>query len=412
MANDISTRLVLENREYQRRLLESRQKMWEFAKGADAATRDAANAFRRMNAEVRTATATFGKATNAVRVNQSVISNAVFMVEDAASVWGTMGLAGAVRAASNNLTMMAAAFGPWAMVATVAVTTATQLYLAFNKTNKEEEKAVEAHKSAADAIRERTAAMREQLDFQRELQKATDHAESIDVGKEQGRKVNELRRSAAMIQEEITAKQREMAQLQIWLNRTREVGGNTRGYQERLSKATQAEKELQEELLKVQNELGTAEERKAAAVAQASRIRKNENAQIVEEMKIRKEAAALEEQAKQRQAQRLEQQRRFNLAKEREAATDRLNAALDARQKVAMKEKQQQQEKLNKQQAEPASGGTRGSLEAAKAIQSFRAGNGTLNAEKLAQQQLAELRKLNRKKQREVTIGVGMPGFN
>lgn len=412
MANDISTRLVLENREYQRRLLESRQKMWEFAKGADAATRDAANAFRRMNAEVRTATATFGKATSAVRVNQSVISNAVFMVEDAASVWGTMGLAGAVRAASNNLTMMAAAFGPWAMVATVAVTTATQLYLAFNKTNKEEEKAVEAHKSAADAIRERTAAMREQLDFQRELQKATDHAESIDVGKEQGRKVNELRRSAAMIQEEITAKQREMAQLQIWLNRTREVGGNTRGYQDRLAKATQAEKELQEELLKVQNELGTAEERKAAAVAQASRIRKNENAQIVEEMKIRKEAAALEEQAKQRQAQRLEQQRRFNLAKEREAATDRLNAALDARQKVAMKEKQQQQDKLNKQQAEPASGGTRGSLEAAKAIQSFRAGNGTLNQEKLLQQAVNELRKANRKKQREVTIGVGMPGFN
>lgn len=84
--------------------------------------------------------------------------NLVYGVEDVASTIGTGGLAGATRAASNNITMIAMALGgPWGMAAGVAITTTVQLALAFGafgeaakKSAKEAEEALERFKTALD----------------------------------------------------------------------------------------------------------------------------------------------------------------------------------------------------------------------------------------------------------------------
>src|SRR5262245_37718568 len=101
------------------------------------------------------------QSTAAFRRNNEIMRNGIYLVEDAASVYGTQGLAGAVRAASNNLTMMAMTMGgPWMAAITVATVAITQLWLAFKKgkdVNKEVgpsiDSLIERGKEAANRMR-------------------------------------------------------------------------------------------------------------------------------------------------------------------------------------------------------------------------------------------------------------------
>jgi hypothetical protein len=83
--------------------------------------------------------------------------NAIFGVEDVASTVGTGGLSGAVRAASNNVTMMLMAVGgPWLTAFGVAAAAALQLALALDlfgeKADETAEKLKEVGEAYADAL--------------------------------------------------------------------------------------------------------------------------------------------------------------------------------------------------------------------------------------------------------------------
>ena len=77
--------------------------------------------------------------------------NAIFGVEDVASTVGTGGLAGAVRAASNNMTMMLMAVGgPWMTAFGVAAAATLQLALALDLFGESADKAAEKAKKLLD----------------------------------------------------------------------------------------------------------------------------------------------------------------------------------------------------------------------------------------------------------------------
>lgn len=77
--------------------------------------------------------------------------NAIFGVEDVASTVGTGGLAGAIRAASNNATMMLMAVGgPWMTAFGVAAAAALQLALALDLFGESADEAAEKAKKLLD----------------------------------------------------------------------------------------------------------------------------------------------------------------------------------------------------------------------------------------------------------------------
>lgn len=78
---------------------------------------------------------------------QMAIQQLVFAVDDAATSYGTAGLAGAVRGAANNLTMAASLMGPWAAAVAVGVSAVVQLGLAFTKSKNEIKENADAMKS-------------------------------------------------------------------------------------------------------------------------------------------------------------------------------------------------------------------------------------------------------------------------
>jgi len=167
MANDIAVSMYLNNQQYMQGMNASKGALLIYNKQVGLSQKTMERFEQTMNQSSR-----------ALRINQSVMSNAVFMVEDMASVYGTMGLAGAVRAGSNNLTMMAAAFGPWAMAGAVAVTTATQLYLAFNKDADSAKNAKDAVDEYKDALDEQSGRIDNLTRLRRQLARATDSNET------------------------------------------------------------------------------------------------------------------------------------------------------------------------------------------------------------------------------------------
>lgn len=68
---------------------------------------------------------------------QAAIQQLVMAVDDASVSYGTGGLQGAIRGASNNLTAAAALMGPWGAAVAVGVSAVTQLGMAFMKTGEE-----------------------------------------------------------------------------------------------------------------------------------------------------------------------------------------------------------------------------------------------------------------------------------
>lgn len=100
---------------------------------------------------------------------QNALRNLIFMVEDGASVFGTQGLTGVLRASSNNLTMMLAGLGPLAMGMGVAATSALQLYLALNKVGDSAEEAKKKTEAYRNSVKGAMNRVQRAISLSREL---------------------------------------------------------------------------------------------------------------------------------------------------------------------------------------------------------------------------------------------------
>lgn len=167
MANDIAVSMYLNNKQYMQSMNASKGALLIYNKQVGLSQKTMQHFEQTMN-----------RSSRSMRMNQSVISNGIFLVEDMASVYGTMGLAGAIRAGSNNLTMMAAAFGPWAMAGTVAVTTITQLWLALTK---EEKNAKDEADNYQDALDEQMGKIDRMTRLRRQLSRASESSETSSL---------------------------------------------------------------------------------------------------------------------------------------------------------------------------------------------------------------------------------------
>jgi len=161
MANDIAISVGLQNQQYTQAMHQSRQA----AENYNKTLQKSQTSFRQYEKSMN-------RSSGSMRINTNVMQNAIYMVEDMSSVYGTSGLAGAIRAGSNNLTMMASALGPWGMAAAVAISSATQLYLAFNKNADSAAAASEALKKYGEQLEEIMNIEAQRVQFQHSLRDA------------------------------------------------------------------------------------------------------------------------------------------------------------------------------------------------------------------------------------------------
>lgn len=140
-----------------------------------------------------------------------IMQQGAFAAQDFASQLGTRGLGGALQAASNNIQVMGAAFGPQGMIVSAFVGVAVQAlgsYIEFQekaakKTEDSAKRRIEAEKRVAEQMK----AMAEQRDFTSGLRKADaftiDNADALQnritdlsgQGRERGAAMREIQRS-------------------------------------------------------------------------------------------------------------------------------------------------------------------------------------------------------------------------
>lgn len=167
MANDIAVSMYLNNKQYMQSMNASQGALLIYNKQVGLSQKTMQHFEQTMH-----------RSSNALRINQSAMSNAIFMVEDMSSVYGTSGLAGAIRAGSNNLTMMLAPLGAWAMAAGVATTAALQLYMAFNKDAEGAKNAKDKVDEYKDALDEQAGRIDRLTRLRRQLNRADDSRET------------------------------------------------------------------------------------------------------------------------------------------------------------------------------------------------------------------------------------------
>lgn len=144
------------------------------------------NSVSKINVEIGSNAAQFaagmGQASSAVgrftasagQMNMAV-SQLAFAADDVVQVYGQSGVAGALRAASNNISMMAASlFGVKGLMIAVAASAATQLVMSFSKTK-------DAAKGAADGIDELVSAQRRKIEQDRAMSQARAPAMGIPL---------------------------------------------------------------------------------------------------------------------------------------------------------------------------------------------------------------------------------------
>lgn len=148
-----------------------------------------------------------GASTNA----NFAINQLIFAADDAATAFGTQGWAGSIRAASNNLTMLAATSGNlYVFIGTVAVTAVAQLTAKYWDQNE----AIKEQIDLLGELNERQSRLgrelRQSQEFRdvdatrKQLAELQDQAsgpgggiiDAIDIGKEQDRVQSELERTA------------------------------------------------------------------------------------------------------------------------------------------------------------------------------------------------------------------------
>lgn len=143
-----------------------------FGNGVRAAEKDAMRlqgTVNRINSQSASATGVFSS--NANRTGQA-ITQLAYGVEDAVSQFGTMGLAGALRGASNNLSGVAAAMGgPWAVAATVLGTTVAALGIQYFTSGKNAKSAKQQIDDYTESVKKQIDQIKANVEFQQKLDK-------------------------------------------------------------------------------------------------------------------------------------------------------------------------------------------------------------------------------------------------
>lgn len=346
MANDIAVSVGLQNQQFLNGMQQNKQAL----QSHDQVIGRARVNFLKYESSMRSATKMSGQ-------HRMVLQNSIYMVEDAASVYGTMGLAGAVRAASNNLTMMASAFGPWGMAATVAVTTATQLYMAFNKDAEGAKNAKKEIDEYGEALRKQSDAAAEASQKNRSIREGgrSDLAGQYDDAKG---KIEDTK--AAL--ENLNKEQRKLVATKVFV--VAEGGGGEQGREAFEKKLN----DLHKERSRLQEELNTASH-------ESIRIREKLNQQTkwardrqVEEITLAKQYAKIDEEnaAKKAQHDQAEHQRKLEL--QRVESNRRMNNLLADQDEEKRKQRMHDQEVQRQRMRETAQSTGRGSSDFARSF--------------------------------------------
>lgn len=137
----------------------------------NAAMTQGARSINTLTAAQTQVAAQTARTTSAAGNSQQAITQLIFAVDDAATSFGNRGWAGAIQAASNNLTMVAALSGNLAvLIGTVAVTAVAQLTARYLEQNK----AMKEQIDLLGQLRERQSRLSEELELQQRLGKASE----------------------------------------------------------------------------------------------------------------------------------------------------------------------------------------------------------------------------------------------
>lgn len=167
----------------------------------------------------------------------STLGQTAFMVEDAASQFGTQGLAGALRGASNNMTMLAMSMGgPVVGAVTVATVAVTQLYMAFNQVGEAADKSANKVDHFSDQIGELAKRRSEFALFQLDLGKMSSQGEFRQAIQERQRELERLEATLPAKREEVMFRK----------SAVRDASNHFK--MPRVKEAQQAEKELNAQL--------------------------------------------------------------------------------------------------------------------------------------------------------------------
>lgn len=331
--------------------------------------------------------------TRSAGMNQMALQQAIFMVEDAASVYGTMGLAGSLRAASNNLTMLAMAFGPWAMAATVAVTTATQLWMALSKGKEKSDDLKKSLEQQRDALSDLNDLLERQITFRHRLARNND--ESSMKGEIDERKLN-LKVTAAQ-REELVGRINKLKAQEQHLNNLL-ANANPEGMSGIMADAgitfgfdIQGQKEYWAGLQDTKDQLKTIQEESKKASQELKDLDDGR-------LETQKEIAALEE------------RRQGRLKFEKQMAEDRqkseeITAKMNEREEQRKQAKQQQEAAEKQQKAERESRRSR-------ARASWQLRESTKTPYQKFQDEVNEIRKLREEFPRIVTADVARKGVD
>lgn len=346
MANDIAVSMGLNNQPYLAAMAQSRQATESYTRTIGKARVN----FLKYENSMRSAARMTGQ-------QRMVMQNAIYMAEDMSSVYGTQGVAGAVRAGANNLTVMASAFGPWGMAAAVAISSATQLYLAFNKDGESAKKAKKEIDEYGESLRKQSEAAAEASQRNRSVREGgrSDLAGEYDDAKA---KIEDTKAAITRLNDE----QRKLIATKAFV--VADEGGGETGREAFENKLN----DLHKERARLQEELNISSE-------QATRIREKLNQRTawardrhVEEITLAKEYAKIDEAnaAKKARQDQAEHQRKREL--QRVESNRRMNNLLADRDEDQRKQRMHDQEMQRQRMRETAKSTSRGSRDFAMAF--------------------------------------------
>lgn len=120
----------------------------------------------------------FGKLNASSGQLDFALRNAIYAAEDAASVYGTQGLSGVLRATSNNITPILGLMGPLGMGLGVAAMAGTQLWMALDKTGDSAEQAQKDLEKYRDTLKGTADRIDQLVRLRRDLRNADDSGDT------------------------------------------------------------------------------------------------------------------------------------------------------------------------------------------------------------------------------------------
>lgn len=209
MANDIAVNLIAKTEAFQRGFARAgfmvRELSGDMNKSIKHHQRMAATAEKTSKSIKKAATSTRESAKSMSKATQAA-TQMTFAIDDAASVYGTSGLAGSVRAAANNLTMVAAIMGGLqAQIAATVILVGIQLWQALDKTEKKAEKSTDA----MDRLRKSLSDIQETIKAQASFRQSFRGMTALEDVREGHRQITDELQTNQRLQDALNQKLRE-----------------------------------------------------------------------------------------------------------------------------------------------------------------------------------------------------------